>query len=74
MVYHHTNFVAETNTWWLRRIRPVNSLSSFGWSLQLPGSSGLAIDIIFIKRYLPPGIISLRKKYSNKEQKRIKGI
>ena len=23
MVFHHTNFVAETNIWWLRRVRPV---------------------------------------------------
>ena len=23
MVFHHTNFVSETNVWWLRRIRPV---------------------------------------------------
>eukprot|EP01017_Pseudomicrothorax_dubius_P035511 TRINITY_DN497_c0_g1_i1.p1 TRINITY_DN497_c0_g1~~TRINITY_DN497_c0_g1_i1.p1 ORF type:complete len:162 (+),score=48.62 TRINITY_DN497_c0_g1_i1:28-513(+) len=23
MVYHYTNFVAETNVWWLRRIRPL---------------------------------------------------
>ena len=23
MVFHFTNYVAETNIWWLRRIRPV---------------------------------------------------
>ena len=23
MVFHYTNFVAETNIWWIRRIRPV---------------------------------------------------
>jgi len=23
MVYHYTNFVWETNAWWLRRVRPV---------------------------------------------------
>ena len=23
MVFHYTNFVAETNVWWIRRIRPV---------------------------------------------------
>lgn len=23
MVYHYTNFVVETNTWFLRRVRPV---------------------------------------------------
>jgi len=23
MVFHHTNYVAETNIWWLRRVRPV---------------------------------------------------
>lgn len=25
MVYHYTNFIAETNAWWLRRVRPVTS-------------------------------------------------
>lgn len=23
MVFHYVNFIAETNAWWLRRIRPV---------------------------------------------------
>ena len=23
MVYFYTNFAAETNAWWLRRVRPV---------------------------------------------------
>lgn len=23
MVYHYTNFIYETNGWWLRRVRPV---------------------------------------------------
>jgi len=24
MVYHYTNFIVETNTWWLKRVRPVD--------------------------------------------------
>lgn len=24
MVFHYTNFVVETNAWWLRRVRPVS--------------------------------------------------
>lgn len=33
MVYFYTNFVAETNAWWLRRVRPVWMLAvgSIGW-------------------------------------------
>lgn len=27
MVYHYTNFIWETNAWWLRRVRPVENLS-----------------------------------------------
>ena len=27
MVFHYTNFVVETNSWWLRRVRPVRDNS-----------------------------------------------
>lgn len=27
MVFHHTNYVVETNVWWIRRVRPVNTLN-----------------------------------------------
>ncbi|EAR99761.1 transmembrane protein, putative (macronuclear) [Tetrahymena thermophila SB210] len=35
MVFHYTNFVQETNAWWLRRVRPVycTVLAYYGWWL-----------------------------------------
>jgi hypothetical protein len=35
MVYHYTNFIVETNAWWLRRVRPVSLLLSFRFYLIL---------------------------------------
>lgn len=73
MVYHHTNFVAETNTWWLRRIRPVFISISSGWCPQWLGFSGWDTAITSIKRFLQHGTTSLLKPFSSKEQKKIKG-
>lgn len=45
MVYHYTNFIVETNGWWLRRVRPVSNNLNFrsGWlgDSSVPTSSSI---------------------------------
>lgn len=52
MVYQWTNFVWETNAWWLRRIRPVFitflSSSLLSWEL-LHSQHFMEVDITFLE-------------------------
>ena len=66
MVYHYSNFIWETNAWWLRRVRPVNlnkmklnninhiytfEKSSYGYQLLQLMSSGQVIDMYFLEKF-----------------------
>lgn len=34
-MFYYTNFIAETNTWWLRRVRPIWMLGVTVWAYWL---------------------------------------
>lgn len=56
MVFHYTNFVVETNVWWIRRIRPViyflNYLSNL-LEFSAYGLHGPCIDSSFLEKIRP---------------------
>lgn len=35
MVFHYVNFISETNTWWLRKIRPVRKIKQKQKTIQI---------------------------------------
>lgn len=57
MVYHYTNFVFETNAWWLRRVRPI-------WA----GALTLWLTGILYRYYFFGKIKSLWNKYIPEEE------
>ena len=57
MVFHYTNFMWETNAWWIRRVRPV-------WAFTLLSGIGF----VYYRYKMMGKLMVMREDYLGKEK------